>query len=148
MHNFQNCANNLYWQFTSRWRASNCTSTEQISDILTCFAADVLDRAPLVAESTPRGASCRLYGGGEVPYRGIPYRRPIKEKFSALLIKKLPPWSSTLYNAATDTISHQHESQESAKALTNTSVWPIWRGTVYPKKISEECGWNCMISLI
>jgi len=30
-----------------------------ISDILTCFAADVLDRAPLTAEAPHRGASCR-----------------------------------------------------------------------------------------
>jgi len=34
-----------------------------ISDILTCFAADVLDRAPLVAEAPHMGASCRLNGG-------------------------------------------------------------------------------------
>jgi len=30
-----------------------------ISDILTCYAADVLDRAPLTAEAPHRAASCR-----------------------------------------------------------------------------------------
>jgi len=30
-----------------------------LSDILTCFAADVLDRAPLTAEASHRGASYR-----------------------------------------------------------------------------------------
>jgi len=48
-----------------------------ISDILTCFEADVLDRAPLAAEAPHRAASCRPYGGGkrcliEAPYRGAP----------------------------------------------------------------------------
>jgi len=42
-----------------------------ISDILSCFGADILNRVP------HRGASCRPYGGGkrfpiEVPHRGAP----------------------------------------------------------------------------
>jgi len=48
-----------------------------ISDIVTCFAADVLDRAPLTAEAPHRGASCCSYGGGkrcpvEAPHRSAP----------------------------------------------------------------------------
>jgi len=46
-----------------------------ITDILTCFGTDVLNRAPLAAEAPHRGASCRPYGGGkrciiEAPHRG------------------------------------------------------------------------------
>jgi len=46
-----------------------------ISDILTCFGADLLDRAPLAGEARHRGASCCPYGGGkrcpiEAPQRG------------------------------------------------------------------------------
>jgi len=36
-----------------------------ISDILTCFGADVLDRAPLAAQAPHRGASCRPSGGSK-----------------------------------------------------------------------------------
>jgi len=48
-----------------------------ISDILTCFRADELNRAPLAAEAPHRGAFCRPYGDGkrcpiEVPRRGAP----------------------------------------------------------------------------
>jgi len=45
-----------------------------IYDILTCFAADVLDMAPLAAEKHhDRGASCRPYGGRQaVPHQGAP----------------------------------------------------------------------------
>jgi len=36
-----------------------------ISDILTCFGADLFDRAPLVGEVRHRGTSCCPYGGGK-----------------------------------------------------------------------------------
>jgi len=57
MHNMQNYANNLYWQFTSIGDQL-AIAQELISDILTCFAADVLDRAPqsLAAEAPHMGA--------------------------------------------------------------------------------------------
>jgi len=46
-----------------------------ISDILTCFVADLWDRAPLAAEAPHRGTSCHPYGGGKrchivAPHRG------------------------------------------------------------------------------
>jgi len=38
------------------------TTTQQlISDSLTCFAADVLNKAPVTAEAPSRGVSCRPY---------------------------------------------------------------------------------------
>jgi len=48
-----------------------------ISVILTYFAADVLDRAPLEAAAPHRGASWPLWGGKrcptiEAPHRGAP----------------------------------------------------------------------------
>jgi len=51
-----------------------------ICDILTCFADDVLDTAPLPhlwrAAAPHRGASFRPYGGGKrcpIAHRGAPY---------------------------------------------------------------------------
>jgi len=41
-----------------------------ISDILTCFGADVLDRAPLAAEAPIGSLLPRLWGRQEVPYKG------------------------------------------------------------------------------
>jgi len=58
-----------------------------MSDILTCFGADVLDKAPLVADAPNSGVSCRSYGGGGK-------RRPIGEKFGALLNKFAPPYQA------------------------------------------------------
>jgi len=43
-----------------------------LSDILTCFGADVFEKAPLAAEATQRGASWPLWVWQEVPYRGAP----------------------------------------------------------------------------
>jgi len=53
-----------------------------ISVILTCFGADVLDRAPLAVEAPNRGAFCHPYGGGREVWC------PTK--------KMCPPWSNTL----------------------------------------------------
>jgi len=67
MYNFQNYANLLYWQFTSRWRASNCTVTDRpiwhpdLYYINLFIADDVLDKAPLAAvwrQRRPIGAPC------------------------------------------------------------------------------------------
>jgi len=78
---------------------------ELISDILTCFGADVLDRAPLVAEVPHMGASCSpmggalapqweehlFYGGGKRCPIGAPHRGAPQDKFGALLKKNCPP---------------------------------------------------------
>jgi len=51
------------------------SAQQLISDILTCFAADVLDRAPLTAEAPHSGAPCRPYIGAA---RRALQRRPIE----------------------------------------------------------------------
>jgi len=50
MNNLKNYANILYWQYYSLLGVELAIAL--ISDSLTCFAADVLDRAPL-AENAP-----------------------------------------------------------------------------------------------
>jgi len=56
---------------------------QMISDILTCFRADVLDRALLTAEQAPhRGAFCCPFGDGkrcpiEVPIEAAHIRRSL-----------------------------------------------------------------------
>jgi len=62
-----------------------------ISDILTCFGADVLDRGPLAAEAPYMGASCRPMGRQEVPYSGAQRSAPQGRKCGALLKKIAPP---------------------------------------------------------
>jgi len=62
MHNLQNYANILYWQFTSIGD-EQLIAQQLICDILTYFGADVLDRAPLAAEVPHKvRSSCRPYG--------------------------------------------------------------------------------------
>jgi len=64
MHNLQNYANILYRQYANNYsllRDEQAIAQQLISDILTCFAADILDRAPLAAE-TPMGAPAAPMG--------------------------------------------------------------------------------------
>jgi len=64
MHNLQNYA--IFFIGNSLLVEELAIAQQLISDILTCFAADVLDRASLAAEAPHRDrASCRPYGDGK-----------------------------------------------------------------------------------
>jgi len=82
MHNLQNYA--IFFIGNSLLGDELAIAQQLISDILTCFAADVLDRAPLAAEAPHRDrASCRPYRVArgalrrpppmEASHRGAPY---------------------------------------------------------------------------
>jgi len=74
LHNLQNYANIL--NIGNSILGDDLAIAQQlVSDILTCFGADVLNRAPLASEAPHKGSgglSPPLWGRQEAPNRGAP----------------------------------------------------------------------------